>query len=99
LQQVDHNPHCHHQSPTSIISLKQNQKRYFFKLLKPSILKQPLKIIPLFLQQFFLNFGIFGLRGGRVAKFKAKVNGIEGGNKIERKGFDFKMDVNGESSR
>jgi len=34
-----------------------------------------------------------------VAKFKAKVNGIEGGNKIERKGFDFKMDVNGESSR
>jgi hypothetical protein len=39
------------------------------------------------------------LRGGGVAEFKVKVNGIEGGNKIRKEGFDFKMEVSGESSR
>jgi hypothetical protein len=39
------------------------------------------------------------LRGGGVAEFKVKVNGIEGGNKIGREGFDFKMEVSRESSR
>jgi len=34
-----------------------------------------------------------------VAEFKVKVNGIEGGNKIRKEGFDFKMEVSGESSR
>jgi hypothetical protein len=34
-----------------------------------------------------------------VAEIKAKVNGIEGENKIRRKGFDFEMEVSGESSR
>jgi len=32
-----------------------------------------------------------------VAEIKAKVNRIEGENKIEREGFDFKMEVSRES--
>jgi hypothetical protein len=34
-----------------------------------------------------------------VPEIKAKVNGIESENKIEREGFDFKMEVSRKSSR